>query len=118
MMYIKTGQAPDTAKFEKRLLNPAEQLIAGKVRDSLVKEAVSYLEAGAVVLGGRIVEVVFKVKNTTIGGVAVDIAWSLLSKQLAKVQLQDLTARYEIDERRRLYLASKGLSSYKQIAAL
>lgn len=83
-----------------------------------MKEAKSYFEAGAVVVGGHIIEVVFKLKNSTIGGLAVDIAWSLLSKQLAKMQLKDLTARYEVDERWRLYLASKGLSSYKQIAAL
>lgn len=118
MMYVQTGRAPDTAKFEQRVLNPTERLIADKVTDSLKKKALEYLQKGAVILGGAAVETLFKIKGSTIGGLVIDVGWSLLSDQLAKRELKDLTSRYQIDERRRLYLATQGLSSYKQIAAL
>ena len=42
MLYIKTGRAPDESKFEKHFLNSTEQMVAGKVEDTL-KKALEYL---------------------------------------------------------------------------
>ncbi len=117
MLYIKTGRAPDESKFAKHFLNPTEQMVAGKVEDTLKKKALEYLQKGAIAIGGAAVETFFKIKGSTLGGLALDVGWSLLSDQLAKMQLADRTARYAIDETRRLYLVPKGLSSYRQIAA-
>jgi hypothetical protein len=118
MLYIKTGRAPDPAKFEKRFLSANAQMIAGKVEDTLKKKALEYLQKGAIAVGGAAVETFFKIKGSTVGGLVLDVGWNLLSDQLAKVQLADLTARYAIDETRRMYLVPKGLSAYQQISGL
>ena len=118
MMYIKTGRVPDTDKFEKHVLSPTQKLVADRVTDDLKDKALEYLEKGAILVGGSIAARVFKISGATPASVVIDVAWSYFSNQLEKAQLSDLTARYAIDEQRRLYLASRGLSSYRQIAAL
>ena len=118
MMYIKTGRMPDPDKFEKHILTPTQELVADKVTDDLKDKALEYLEKGAILVGGRIAETAFKIKGATPVSVAMDAAWIVLTDRLEKAQIKDLTARYAIDEQRRLYLSSKGLSSYRQIAAL
>ncbi len=118
MMYIKTGRTPDTDKFEKHILTPTQELVADRVTDDLKDKALEYLEKGAILVGGRLIGTIFKIKNTTLGAAAIDVAWSVLADQLQKAQLRDLTTRYAIDEQRRLHLSSQGLSSYKQIVSL
>lgn len=118
MLYIKTGRAPDESKFEKQYLNATEQMVAGKVEDSLRSQALQYLELGAAAVGGTALRAYFTVQRSWVGGVVLTIAWAALSAELAKRELATLTARYTLDEQRRLYLGAKGLSNYKQIVGL
>lgn len=118
MLYIKTGRAPDESKFEKQYLNATEQMVAGKVEDSLRSQALQYLQIGAAAIGGKAVSAYLKIQSSWAGGAALSIVWAALSFEMAKIQLADLTTRYSIDEQRRLFLVAKGLSSYKQIVGL
>ena len=106
MLYIKTGRAPDTAKFEAQVLSPNEKLVADKVEATLSKEAIHYLEIGAAAVGGQVViGRLLAAKNSTMGRAR---CWywlgSILSSYMDKVQLRDLTARYTVDENRRAVL--------------
>ncbi len=118
MLYIRTGREPDTDKFQKKYLAPLESKVAGKLTDTLEGEALKYLETAAITLGGAAIGAFFKFKNSTIGGAVIGFAFDMLKETMAKQMLADLTARYESDEARRLYLVPKGLSSYVKVAAL
>ena len=118
MLFIRTGRLPDDEKFRKFVLSKNEKLVADKVTGVLKSETIKYLEKGAVLVGGRIAETVFKIKGSTLGGLGVDLAWSFVQAQIEKAELNDLTDRYIMDERRRLYLAQKGLGNYQKIASL
>ena len=113
MNYINTGQMPDESRFVPQVLSKDGQIVAQKVTDTLKKEALKYLEKGAVAVGGAAVATFFKVKNTTLAGLVTDIAWELIKSRLNELQKKDVVARFRIDEERRKHLANIGQSTYR-----
>jgi hypothetical protein len=116
MMYIKTGRLPDEEKFADQIFSKKGQMVAQRVQDTLKKQALKYLEKAAIVVGGRAIEVLFKVKNAAIGGLLIDIVFDMLSAQIKELEKKTTIARYQLDEARRIHLASKGKSTYQSIA--
>jgi hypothetical protein len=116
MFYIKTGRLPDDEKFKDQIFSKNGQIVASHIEETLQKQALKYLEKGAVTVGGAAIETLFKIKNATVVGLASDIALDVLQKKLEEREKKDTTARYQLDEARRVHLASKGASTYQNIA--
>jgi hypothetical protein len=116
MMYIKTGQLPDEEKFVDKIFSKNGQIVAQHVEDTTKKLAMEFLEKGAAWVGGKTVEVLFKVKKATWGGLVIDTVFDLFSAHINELQKKATIARYQLDEARRIHLASKGKSTYQSIA--
>jgi hypothetical protein len=116
MLYIKTGQLPDEDKFVDKVFSKNGQIVVQHVEDEAKKQAMKYLEKAAIVVGGKTVEVLFKVKKITVVGLAIDIGLDMLKDRLKEMDKQTTIPRYLLDEARRIHLASKGKSTYKSDA--
>lgn len=112
---LREGKDPDPTKFEKLYLNDEARKVVSKVESKLFKDGLKYLEAGVASYGGKIIGTVLRIKNLSWVGLALDLLKDYLMEKLAIYSRGLLLARYEIDEARREYLASQGLSSYKRM---
>jgi hypothetical protein len=116
MMYIKTGQLPDEDKFVDKIFSKKGQIVAQHVEDEAKKQTMKYLEKAAIVIGGKTIEILFKVKKITAVGLAIDIGLDLLQDQLKELDKKMTIPRYQLDEARRIHLASKGKSTYQSMS--
>lgn len=116
MNYIKTGQLPDEDKFVDKIFSKKGQIVAQHVEDEAKKQTMKYLEKAAVMIGGKTVEVLFKVKKITVVGLVIDCGLDLLRDQLKELDKKLTIPRYQLDEARRIHLASKGKSTYRSVS--
>jgi hypothetical protein len=116
MFYIKTGRVPDDEKFRDKIFSKKGEIVANHVEDTLKKQALAYLEKGALTIGGGAIELFFKVKKMTWFGFLSDVSMDFIKAQLDERTKQDMIARYQVDEARRVHLAAKGRSTYQKIS--
>jgi len=119
MTYIRTGQVPDADKFKPQKSGETSEIIIDvikdKAKDELIDQAKEILKEAGPALAG------YGGGEAALGGLAgpiglaAGIAASVLIKLLQEKIKEDLTARYDVDERRRLYLATQGKSIYQKV---
>ena len=113
MNFINTGQIPDDKQFTEKFLNHDEHIVADNVASTLKKEAVKYMEKGAVAIGGGAVQLFFKVKKAAAGGLILDIVGNVVMDSIKQLQTKEVVGRFKTDEVRRRYLAEQGQSTYR-----
>jgi hypothetical protein len=114
---VASGTRPDPEEFKKKFvsLTDQEQIVADKLRETLVEQALESAEKHAIAMGGAAVEILFKVKKATLVGLATDIGWELFKDWAEEKNLEELKRRYERDALRREYLATVGRSTFKRV---
>lgn len=112
---LKTDRDPDPDKIARMYPNEESKRIAERVEKEVISQAWKVVEAGLAAYGGKAIGAARRIKKMTIVGLALDLLKDYLMTKLANWQRANLLARYRVDEARRLYLATKGLSSYKAV---
>ncbi len=117
MLYIRTGHAPDPEDFEKHYLSKLARQAVQAGEDAVKKKILDYLEKIAAAAGGTGVRFFIKVKNAGPAGAVLGLGLDYLNDLLKEMEKKNLIDRYNIDEERRLYLASQGQSTYQKVIA-
>jgi hypothetical protein len=112
MLYIRTDQIPDADKLKPEKLTANEKIVVDVLKDKAKDELIDLAKAalgtaiGVGVEGGPV---------GAAAGFVVGLLAAIAGKLLEETTKRDLIRRYDIDERRRLYLAGKGMSSYVKV---
>jgi hypothetical protein len=112
MLYILTDQIPEADKLTPQKLTANEKIVVDVIKEKLKDELIEAAKAlfgaavGGAVAGGPI--------GLPVGFLA-GLGEAIAAKLMEETIKQDLIRRYIIDESRRMYLASKGMSSYVRV---
>jgi hypothetical protein len=112
MRCLETDNLPDRDKLRKDFLSESAKIPEVMV-DTVWKKATHKLGKFVRTAGGHAVEKIWKIKNVTRGGVAIDVLREILKDKSTRAYLQTVRSFYRVDEVRRTYLASIGQSAYR-----
>jgi hypothetical protein len=112
MLYIRTDQITDADKLTPQQLTANEKIVVVVIKEKAKDEIMDLAKA---VLGMAIGGAVVEGPIGAVGGFLAGLTSAIAGRLMEQAAKRDLIRRYDIDERRRLRLASKGMSSYAKV---